>query len=425
LKLLRQLVVIAGGEGTRLASAGIMTPKLLLKVGGRSVLEYLLQMAEQSKIEEIVFLLGKNALDLKMQLEQIKKSYDFSFVYVIEEVPLGTGGALLNALEFLDDEFLLFFGDLFCNFDLQHYINVFSELRHFELIALTRTSDHPQDSTLLGLDEERRISSIWQKNVVKPKFVRNRSATGVFFIRKTFLISLGVYFPNNSFVDLEGDLMARGLEHRKTMGTLPLNGVVYDIGTPTRLAHANEKMASDIGSVASRIIFLDRDGVIIEENGYCKSLDTVFPIDSTLKGLKKLGDLGYKFIVVTNQPIVARGEISVHELEQIHGKIDWLLEKEGIRILEYYVCPHHPESGFHGERPELKINCECRKPSPGLLKQACFELGIDPSDSIFIGDTWRDAEAAQAFGIPYFMLKLGAKDRTTMEHLADMIESHA
>ena len=116
------------------------------------------------------------------------------------------------------------------------------------------------------------------------------------------------------------------------------------------------------------------------------------------EAIKKINHSGYLAIVVTNQPVIARGEVTWDELHEIHRKMETLLGKDGAYIDGIYICPHHPDKGFEGERPEYKFDCECRKPKPGLLFQAANDFNIDLNQSIMIGDSERDVEAGKNAG---------------------------
>lgn len=111
-----------------------------------------------------------------------------------------------------------------------------------------------------------------------------------------------------------------------------------------------------------------------------------------------LNDHGYLVIVVTNQPVIARGEVSIEELEEIHNKMETLLGEKGAYVDAVYYCPHHPDKGFEGERPEYKIECDCRKPKPGMLLKAAEEYHIDLAQSWMVGDSKNDVEAGKAAG---------------------------
>ena len=116
------------------------------------------------------------------------------------------------------------------------------------------------------------------------------------------------------------------------------------------------------------------------------------------EAIRTVNESGYLAIVVTNQPVIARGEVTGEELTEIHNKMETLLGKEGAYLDGIYVCPHHPDSGFPGEIPDLKIECDCRKPKPGLLLQAAEEYNIDLSQSWMVGDSAIDVQAGQNAG---------------------------
>ncbi len=103
-------------------------------------------------------------------------------------------------------------------------------------------------------------------------------------------------------------------------------------------------------------------------------------------------------MVVTNQPVIARGEVTVNELNSIHNKMETLLGEKGAYIDALYYCPHHPDRGYDNEIPELKIECECRKPKPGMLINASKDYNINLEASWMIGDSQRDIEAGKNAG---------------------------
>ncbi len=129
-----------------------------------------------------------------------------------------------------------------------------------------------------------------------------------------------------------------------------------------------------------------------------RNIDDFELIDGVTEAIKHINQSCFLAIVVTNQPVIARGEVSWEELHEIHKKMETLLGKDGAYIDGIYICPHHPDKGFEGERPEYKIDCNCRKPKPGLLLQAAKDFNIDLSQSIMIGDSERDVEAGLMAG---------------------------
>ena len=147
-----------------------------------------------------------------------------------------------------------------------------------------------------------------------------------------------------------------------------------------------------------RAIFLDRDGTINKEVGFLTDINKMELISGVGKAIKKINASGFLAIVITNQPVIARGELDFPELQEINNKMETLLGKEGAYLDAIYYCPHHTDSGFVGERIAYKCLCGCRKPKPGMLLQAAKDFNIDLSQSYMIGDSWRDIEAGQNAG---------------------------
>jgi D,D-heptose 1,7-bisphosphate phosphatase len=147
-----------------------------------------------------------------------------------------------------------------------------------------------------------------------------------------------------------------------------------------------------------RAVFIDRDGTINKYVGFLTDIEDFELIDGVTDAIKKINSSGYLAIVVTNQPVVARGEVSFSELDQIHNKMETLLGKEGAYLDAIYYCPHHPHKGYEGEVEELKIDCECRKPKPGMLLKAAGDFNIDLTRSWMIGDGENDIKAGNAAG---------------------------
>ena len=157
---------------------------------------------------------------------------------------------------------------------------------------------------------------------------------------------------------------------------------VKDMGTPERFKQVESDLLS--GKVQARnlakkqrAIFLDRDGTINKEVGFLRDINDFELLPGVAEAIRKINSSGYLAIVITNQPVIARGEVTVDELDQIHNKMETLLGAEGAYIDGLYYCPHHPDKGYEGEVAELKINCDCRKPKPGMLLRAAHDFNID------------------------------------------------
>lgn len=161
-----------------------------------------------------------------------------------------------------------------------------------------------------------------------------------------------------------------------------------------------------------RLLVLDRDGVINEDSdAFVKSLDEWIPIPGSIEAIARLSQAGYLIAVATNQSGLARGLLTLDDLNAMHGRLHARLGELGGHIEGIFFCPHRPEDG-----------CSCRKPKPGLLTAIQARLGIGPADFLVVGDSLRDLEAAWSFGAPAALVKTG-KGAATLAANADRLGS--
>jgi len=152
-----------------------------------------------------------------------------------------------------------------------------------------------------------------------------------------------------------------------------------------------------------RAVFLDRDGTVIEEVGYLNRLDRVALFPWSVDAVRVLNEAGLLVVVVTNQAGVARGYFDETLVRETHALIDRRMSEGGARIDAYYYCPHHPD----GVVEPLRQTCECRKPKPGMIRQAARDLGIDVPGSFVVGDRWLDVEMGRAAGATTVLVRTG------------------
>ena len=150
--------------------------------------------------------------------------------------------------------------------------------------------------------------------------------------------------------------------------------------------------------MADPAVFLDRDGTLIEEVGYATRPEQIRILGGVARALARLSAAGYKLIVVTNQAAIARGLMSEEDLHRFHQALDEQFDLLGARVDAYYACPHHPDPA-KARRTDLALDCECRKPKPGLILRAAKDLDLDLARSWLVGDSWRDIGAGQAAGL--------------------------
>jgi histidinol-phosphate phosphatase family protein len=188
------------------------------------------------------------------------------------------------------------------------------------------------------------------------------------------------------------------------------------MGTPERLAKVegdlqNGTVARKSGRKPRTAVFLDRDGTLNVEKGHLARPDDLELFPGVGPSIRSLNRAGIPAIIITNQPVIARGEADFADVDAIHRRLENLLAKDGAFVDAIFYCPHHPDKGFEGERPELKVACACRKPAPGLVDRACEMFSIDRAKSWFVGDSGRDLECAKNAGLQPVLVQTGAAGR--------------
>ncbi len=322
--------------------------------------------------------------------------------YYVEESPLGNAGALFKIRSELGNEpFLLLNADAV--FDVDYNRMVDWHIDHNAYVTLfTHPNSHPYDSGIVIAEEDKAVSQWLTKEDNRPEYYKNRVNAGLHVIDPIVLDSCGI----------DADLVGKEIEGKVVKVDLdrqilkPLCGshkmfaydspeYVKDMGTPERYEQVCRDFASGLVEAKNlsnkqRAIFLDRDGTINVYKGFLRNIDDFELINGVAEAIKRINNSGYLCIIVTNQPVIARGEVTINELTLIHDKLETLLGKEGAYIDSLYYCPHHPHKGYEGEIPELKFDCDCRKPKPGMLVQAAKDFNIDLNNSWMIGDGEND-----------------------------------
>jgi D,D-heptose 1,7-bisphosphate phosphatase len=204
---------------------------------------------------------------------------------------------------------------------------------------------------------------------------------------------------------------------------------IKDMGTPDRYYEVEHDVMAGIVKARNlkqkqRAVFLDRDGTINEYVGFLSSAEQFKLIEGTAEAIRQINKSGYLAIVITNQPVIARGDCTFEQLRQIHDKMETELGKSGAYVDAIYVCPHHPDTGFEGERREYKKVCSCRKPNIGLLLQAEQDFHIDLGRSFIIGDSMRDVEAGRNAGLKDSLLIQKNQEGQLMEAVQTIIKKN-
>ncbi len=276
------------------------------------------------------------------------------------------------------------------------------------MTLLTHPNSHPYDSGLIVTDSDGSVKEWLTKEDKRPKYYNNCVNAGLHVISPKVLEKSGIdagmigkEVDGKVFkVDLDRMLL-KPLCNTHTMYSYRSPEYVKDMGTPERFNAVSKDFESGVVEAKNlankqKAIFLDRDGTINKYVGFLRDIDDFELLPGVSEAIKIINNSGYLCIVVTNQPVIARGEVTVSQLIEIHKKMETLLGNDGAYIDALYYCPHHPDKGFKGEVPELKIECDCRKPKPGMLLKAAEDFNIDLSQSWMIGDGENDIKAGRA-----------------------------
>ncbi|WP_293840019.1 D-glycero-beta-D-manno-heptose 1,7-bisphosphate 7-phosphatase [uncultured Phascolarctobacterium sp.] len=399
-----KVVIMAGGRGTRITSVASDIPKPMIKIGDKPVLEHELECLRSQGFTDIIITvshLGQIIMDYFGDGSKVSpatgKPFGVHIEYYFEKEPLGNAGALFKIKEKLTEDFLLLNADALFDVDFNRFVDYHRQ--HGALVTLfAHANDHPYDSGLLVVDKDNYVQQWLTKEDARPQYYRNIVNGGLHVISPKVL-DVEINTPK---VDLDRQIL-KPLAGTEKM--LCYNSPEYakDMGTPERYyaACADYKSGKIQGKNLrnkQKAIFLDRDGTINKYVGYLRTPEQFELLDGVGEAIRKINLSGYLAIVVTNQPVIARGEVTADGLQQIHNKMETMLGKEGAYLDGVYYCPHHPDKGFAGEVEELKIVCECRKPKAGLLLQSAKDFNIDLSQSWMIGDSENDVLAGRNAG---------------------------
>lgn len=393
-------VILAGGKGTRIACVRADLPKPMLPLGGKSVLERQIETLKENGVEDFTIVTGYLADEIEQYFGGGEK-LGVHITYYRETEPLGTAGALLRMS--FEDDFLLSGGDLVFDFDLSRML-AFHKQKNALATLFAHPNSHPYDSTLIVSDADGRVTGFLAKENKKPEYYENLCNAGIQIISPALLAMC----DKRGKADLDSDVITPAVVTGRIYAYRSAE-YVRDMGTPERYARAERDLVAGTvraGNMKNKrpAVFLDRDGTINVFKGLISRPEQIELIDGAAQAIRRINEAGMPVVIITNQPVIARGDCTLEELRQIFNKLETLLGEEGAYLDAICFCPHHPDDGFPGERKEFKIECECRKPKPGMLLRAAEEMNLDLSRSYMVGDHAKDVEAGRRAGcIPVFV----------------------
>jgi len=404
-------VILAGGKGTRLAARSQGLPKPLVLVNGKALLEYQLELLARHGVGQVTVLCGFGAAAIHDFCGDGSR-WGLTLKCIDETTPLGTAGAVIKALDQLPDEFLVTYADTMMNVDLPRFYAAHKASGAAATLFL-HPNDHPQDSDLVECDEHGRVTAIHGYPHPEDALLPNQVNAALYVLKASALRGFAV--PKEP-LDFAKQVFPRLLREKVHLCGYRSPEYIKDVGTPERLKRVEDDVRAGVVARSSLAvkrpaILLDRDGTLIEEVPFLTRPEQLKLIPGTAEALRLLRGAGYRIAVVTNQPVIARGDCTVRQLQHIHDCLELTLRREGAFIDRIYYCPHHPDKGFKGERAELKIDCECRKPGKGLVLQAARELNLDLPGSWLIGDRTGDIQTARNCGVRAVLLRTGSGGR--------------
>jgi histidinol-phosphate phosphatase family protein len=408
---MRQAVILAGGKGTRLAERLGGRPKPLVAVDGVPLLQRQIETLSRNGVTDVLLLVSHAADQIAAFCHDLMP-WNLRITLIDDGSARGTAGALTHAFAYLAERFLVVYGDTLFDVDIGHFWKS-HEASMADASLLIHPNDHPFDSDLVEVDDDRRVVAMHAAPHNPHAWLPNLVNAAMYVIERRAIAFWGDTAPPT---DIARDLFPAMLRRGDKLHGYVSFEYIKDIGTPKRLDKAIEHLRAGViararRDVRQKAVFLDRDGTMNQPCGHLARAEDIALIPGTGRAVKRLNESEYRVVVVTNQPVLARGETTTVELRRIHAKMEALLGRDGGFIDRLYYCPHHPDAGYPGEVVTLKRPCLCRKPSPGMVDQASEELNIDFAQSWLIGDSVSDILLARVRGIASILVHTGMAGR--------------
>ena len=372
-KTIDQAVILAGGYGTRLKPFTDTNPKPMYPFEGKPFLEYLIEQVKSFGIRNIILLLGYLPEKITGYFGDGSR-WGVNITYSVTPVEYETGLRLRSAADLIQDEFLLMYCDNYCPIVFSKLVEDYHKNNALLQFTAYRNEDGYTKSNLLIAPDGR--VKVYDKKRLTPNLLG--VDIGYAIVNKRVFSLLpeenhnfeAVVYPE---LVRQGRLYASVTRHR-----------YYSVGSWARIELTKAFFRP------RKFIFLDRDGTLNVRPPracYIERPEDFVWLPGAKEAVKELKDAGYTIILISNQPGLARGNLTEDTLAAIHAKMQADLEQIGTKIDKIYYCPHNWDDG-----------CECRKPKPGMFFQAQKDFSLDLSKCVMIGDDERDITAGEAAG---------------------------
>jgi histidinol-phosphate phosphatase family protein len=391
-----KLVILAGGKGTRLGLKDV--PKPMVEINGKPLLEHQIEFSKRYGIDEI-FILSGYLSDVIINYFGDGSKWNVKINHIVEPYPLGTAGSLKQLEGRLSERFLVFYGDVVMDFDLKSFIDFDNAYSNSIASIVVHPNNHPYDSDLVEINKNNEVTDFLSKPHDADLIYRNLVNAAVYIFSPKILD----FIEKDKGSDFGKNIFPLLLKEKQKIIAYDTAEYIKDMGTKDRFKKVENDLKS--GKVARlnkknlrSAIFIDRDGVLIRDMDKNPTVENFQLLENVKKSISKINDSDYLPIVITNQPMAAKGFIKIEDIENVHKKLETSLGSSHAFVQDIYYCPHHPEKGFKGEVKELKIKCDCRKPGIGLFLKAKEKFNINTSSSWMIGDRETDMLAGKNFG---------------------------
>ena len=404
-------VILAGGKGTRLGNLTLEIPKPMLLIGNKPLLHHQVDLLVKYGISDIIIMVNY-LKDPIIDYFADGSKFNADITYYEEKEPLGTTGGIKEIEHLLTEDFLVLYGDVMVNMDLNRLIS-FHVQKKSQCTLVLHPNDHPYDSDLVETTDDGLVVAFHSKPHAGGQWLHNMVNAGVYVMSS----AITRFLVKGQKADFGMDVFPL-IYNEIPMFGYQTSEYLKDMGTPDRLHKVNQdyesgKIEKSSYEYLQKAVFLDRDGVLNTERSYISKPEELEIFNTVPAAIRKLNNAGFLTVVVTNQSVIARNLCTEDEVRTIHNKMETILGEQGAWLDAVYFCPHHPDKGFPEENPKYKIECDCRKPRIGMFRKAIEKFHIDPRISYMIGDSERDIQAGRNAGCITIGVRTGYGIRKT------------